>query len=205
MKHSLTAFLLALWITIPYSFQASPDDWKSRSIYQVVTDRFARSDGSTTAPCDPGEGVYCGGSWRGLINRLDYIQGMGFSAVWISPVTLNLLQKTKNLESYHGYWQQDLYAVNPQFGTMEDLKDLSDALHKRDMYLMLDVVVGNMAFAGAPEEVDYSVFDPFNQQQFFHPYCPMPDPGNVTGVQEVSGANRGSSFGPSNSLIVLAW
>ncbi|KAF7508534.1 hypothetical protein GJ744_009083 [Endocarpon pusillum] len=109
---------------------------------------------------------------------------MGFSAVWISPVTLNLQQKTKDLESYHGYWQQDLYAVNSQFGTMKDLKDLSDALHKRDMYLMLDVVVGNMAFAGAPEKVDYSVFAPFNQQAFFHPYCPIPDAGDVLGVQK---------------------
>jgi alpha-amylase len=204
MKHLVKAFL-ALWIAVPYSLQASPDDWKSRSIYQVVTDRFARSDGSTTAPCDPGEGVYCGGSWQGLIKRLDYIQGMGFSAVWISPVTLNLLQKTKDLESYHGYWQQDLYAVNPRFGTMEDLKDLSDALHKRDMYLMLDVVVGNMAFAGAPEKVDYSVFDPFNQQDSFHPYCPMPDAGNVTGVQEVSRVKRSFSSCQSNSFVVLAW
>lgn len=194
MKHSLTTFFLALWIKIPYSFQASPNDWKRRSIYQVVTDRFARSDGSTTAPCDPGEGVYCGGSWQGLTKRLDYIQGMGFSAVWISPVTLNLLQKTKDLESYHGYWQQDLYAVNSQFGTMKDLKDLSDALHKRDMYLMLDVVVGNMAFAGAPEEVDYSVFAPFDQQTFFHPYCPIPDAGNVTGVQNVNVVNLNVHF-----------
>jgi alpha-amylase len=193
MKHSAKAFL-ALLITLPYSFQASPDDWKSRSIYQVVTDRFARGDGSTTSPCDPGEGVYCGGSWQGLIKQLDYIQGMGFSAVWISPVTLNLVQKTVNLGSYHGYWQQDLYAVNSEFGTMEDLKDLSGALHKRDMYFILDVVVGNMAFAGPPEAVDYSVFDPFDQQHYFHPYCDMPDAGNVTGVREVSGGNRSFSF-----------
>lgn len=188
MKPSVNVFL-ALLIKLPFSFQASPDDWKSRSIYQVVTDRFARSDGSTTSPCDPGEGKYCGGSWQGLIKHLDYIQGMGFSAVWISPVTLNLVQKTVDLESYHGYWQQDLYAVNAEFGTMEDLKDLSDALHGRDMYLMLDVVVGNMAFAGAAEAVDYSVFKPFDQQHYFHAYCDMSDQGNKTDVREVSGFN----------------
>lgn len=57
----------------------SAADWRGQSIYQVVTDRFARSDNSTTAGCDVNR--YCGGTWRGLINNLDYIQGMGFTAV----------------------------------------------------------------------------------------------------------------------------
>jgi alpha-amylase len=64
----------------------SAAEWRVQSIYQVVTDRFARTDLSTTAPCDPSELVYCGGTWRGLLSKLDYIQGMGFTAVWISPV-----------------------------------------------------------------------------------------------------------------------
>jgi hypothetical protein len=55
--------------------------WRSQSIYQVVTDRFARTDGSTTAACVAANGVYCGGSWQGIINHLDYIQNMGFTAV----------------------------------------------------------------------------------------------------------------------------
>lgn len=53
--------------------------WRSQSIYQVITDRFARTDGSTTALCDLGS--YCGGTFQGLIDKLDYIQGMGFTAV----------------------------------------------------------------------------------------------------------------------------
>jgi alpha-amylase len=64
----------------------SAAQWREQSIYQVVTDRFARTDLSTTAPCDPAEQGYCGGTWRGLLSKLDYIQGMGFTAVWISPV-----------------------------------------------------------------------------------------------------------------------
>ena len=59
----------------------SPAAWRSQSIYQVLTDRFARTDGSTTATCNTGDQVYCGGSWQGIINKLDYIQGMGFTAV----------------------------------------------------------------------------------------------------------------------------
>lgn len=57
----------------------TPAEWRRQSIYQVMTDRFARSDGSTTASCDLDE--YCGGTWIGLINQLDYIQQMGFTAV----------------------------------------------------------------------------------------------------------------------------
>jgi alpha-amylase len=53
--------------------------WRSQSIYQVITDRFARTDGSTSASCDLNR--YCGGTWQGLIKKLDYIQNMGFSAV----------------------------------------------------------------------------------------------------------------------------
>lgn len=70
-------FLSALWATATQALSAS--QWQSQSIYQIVTDRFARTDGSTTASCNLSQ--YCGGTWRGIINHLDYIQGMGFTAV----------------------------------------------------------------------------------------------------------------------------
>lgn len=60
------------------------DEWKSRSVYQVLTDRFARTDGSTTK-CTA-LNVFCGGTFKGITNNLDYIQGMGFDAIWISPI-----------------------------------------------------------------------------------------------------------------------
>jgi hypothetical protein len=59
----------------------SPAGWRSQSIYKVLTDRFARTDGSTTAACNTGSQIYCGGTWQGIINYLDYIQNMGFTAV----------------------------------------------------------------------------------------------------------------------------
>jgi alpha-amylase len=63
----------------------SGEEWKKQSIYQVLTDRFARTDGSTTAPCETGASKYCGGTWKGIIPKLDYIQGLGATAIWISP------------------------------------------------------------------------------------------------------------------------
>ena len=63
---------------------ATPDQWRQiNGIYEVVTDRFALANGSTSQPCDLTAKTYCGGSWQGLINKLDYIQGMGMDAVSI--------------------------------------------------------------------------------------------------------------------------
>ena len=78
---------LILTAALP-TFGATAAQWRSRSVYQVMTDRFARTDQSTTATCDPSSRVYCGGTWQGLINKLDYIQNMGFTAV---QTTVSLL------------------------------------------------------------------------------------------------------------------
>ena len=125
------ALSLALLPTITYA--ASAADWRSRSIYQVLTDRFARTDGSTSASCQTADRAYCGGSWKGITNHLDYIQGMGFDAVWISPITEQLQGSTPDGTAYHGYWQQNIYELNSNFGTADDLRGLSNALHARGM------------------------------------------------------------------------
>ncbi|KAF6837808.1 glycoside hydrolase family 13 protein (alpha amylase) [Colletotrichum musicola] len=147
--------------------------WRSQTIYQVMTDRFARTDGSTTAPCDTLESTYCGGTWRGLIQQLDYIQGLGATAVWISPFVKNIQGKSRDgSESYHGYWAQDIYQVNPLFGTAADLRALSDALHARGMYLMADVVTNHMAWLGAPSTVNFTAYRPFSNASAYHmPPC----------------------------------
>lgn len=68
----------------------SADEWSKQSIYQVLTDRFARTDGSVSAACDASQAQYCGGSFVGLTKKLDYIQNMGFTAIWISPIVANI-------------------------------------------------------------------------------------------------------------------
>ena len=169
-------FYLFLIATLSLAFTqtviaATGAEWRSRSIYQVLTDRFAQTDGSTTAPCDTADRVYCGGTFKGIQNQLDYIQGMGFDAIWISPVTAQLRGNTTYGYAYHGYWQRDLYEINPQFGTAQDLKDLSDALHNRSMYLMVDIVVNHNGARGPPKDIDFSIYNPFDKQSYYHPYC----------------------------------
>lgn len=152
-----------------------------------MTDRFARTDGSTDAPCNLTEGSYCGGTWRGIISQLDYIQDMGFDAIYISPVTENLEGVTSYGEAYHGYWPQNIFDVNEHFGTVEDLHALSDQLHKRGMYFMVDVVINDMGFATHGEDpatrIDYSIFHPFNDQRYYHPWCNITDFDNDTEAQ----------------------
>lgn len=94
------ALLIAILAVTP-AVALTPAEWRSQSIYQVMTDRFARTDLSTTAACDASEQVYCGGSWEGLISKLDYIQDMGFTAIWISPYVAQMSGSTSDGESYH--------------------------------------------------------------------------------------------------------
>ncbi|KAF2166514.1 carbohydrate-binding module family 20 protein [Zasmidium cellare ATCC 36951] len=159
----------------------TPAQWRCQSVYQVLTDRFALTSGSTTAACNWGS--YCGGTWQGLINKLDYVKGMGFTAVWISPVVKNIAGGTPYGDPYHGYWPQDIYSLNSAFGTPADLKALSAALHSRGMYLMVDTVSNHFAYNGAPANVKWSNLEPFDDAKYYHPYCKM-DHDNMTAVRE---------------------
>ena len=140
------------------------EEWRSRSIYQLMTDRFARTDGKTTT-CTPQEYDYCGGTFIGIKNNLDYIQGMGFDAIWISPVIDN------TPKGYHGYWARNIYMINKNWGTEQDLIDLVTECHKRDIWVMADVVANHVG----PVKLDYSSIYPFNDATHYHDYCQIYD------------------------------
>jgi alpha-amylase len=121
-------------VYFPSFLQAkTASEWKSRTIYQILTDRFASNNVDTSKKCS-NLSVYCGGNYQGLINKLDYIASMGFDAIWISPMPTNMGN------DYHGYAFLDLYSPNPHFGSEADLKAFVTEAHKRDIWVMLDVV-----------------------------------------------------------------
>jgi alpha-amylase len=159
---------------------ASAAQWRDRSIYQVIIDRYALANGSDLNACDPSNQTWCGGTWNTLRENLDYIQDMGFTAVWISPVQQNWQgQRTPYGDPYHGYWIQDSTQLNEKFGTADDLKALSAEIHKRNMYFMVDVVVNDvMALSTSP---DYSIYM-FKDASLYHSYCPV-DFSNTTSEQ----------------------
>ena len=80
-----------------------------------------------------------GGDIRGMIDHLDYIDGMGFSAIWQSPMLTNDMPRT----SYHGYAITDFYEVDPRFGTLDEYRELSREARSRGIKLIMDQVVNH--------------------------------------------------------------
>ena len=151
---------------------ADAEEWKKRSIYQLMTDRFATSI-ENPPYCNVTKNNYCGGDHKGIQQKLDYIQGMGFDAIWISPIV-------KNAEgSYHSYHTTDFYALNEHFGTEEDIQNLIAECHNRDIYVMLDVVANHVALVGN----DFSQINPFNSPEHYHDPCTITDWANYVMVE----------------------
>jgi len=120
------------------------EDWRDEVIYQVIIDRFANGDVNNDYNIKPGAlARYQGGDWKGVEDHLDYLEELGVTTVWISPVVRNI-ETDADFDAYHGYWQQDLLDVNPHFGDLPALRSLTAALHARKMKIVLDVVTNHM-------------------------------------------------------------
>ncbi len=128
-------------------------------IYFVLPDRFENGDTSNDrggmqgdrlkTGFDPtSKGFYHGGDLKGLMSRLNYIQGLGVTAIWLGPVYKNKsVQGAPGHETagYHGYWITDFTQVDPHFGTNADLKQLVDAAHARNIKVYLDIITNHTA------------------------------------------------------------
>jgi len=119
----------------------------SDAIYLITPDRFANGDTSndivnglkqTTIDRTHGYARH-GGDLRGIINNIDYIHDLGYTAVWPTPVLINDMPEG----SYHGYAITDYHKVDPRFGTLEDYKELSNKLRGKGMLLIMDQVANH--------------------------------------------------------------
>jgi glycosidase len=137
--------------------------WEEQIIYFVMTDRFADGDPGNDdqgkGEFDPAvEGRYSGGDLQGIIDKLDYIQGLGATAVWITPPVANMWwDPLQQYGGYHGYWARNLKQVDEHLGTLATFQALSKALHARGMYLIQDVVPNHMG-----NYFQYTSYDPAN-------------------------------------------
>lgn len=134
----------------------SPQD---EVIYFLLPDRFANGDprndrgglagNRLQTGFDPtSKAFYNGGDLAGVLQKLDYIQGLGATAIWLAPVFRNKpVQGGPGQESagYHGYWITDFTRVDPHLGTNDELKRLVDAAHARGMKVYLDIVANHTA------------------------------------------------------------
>jgi alpha-amylase len=120
-------------------------DWRDEVIYQLLVDRFADGDLTNDERVVPGAlGLYQGGDWQGVIDHLDYLQALGVTALWISPVVRNL-ETDANFDAYHGYWQQDFTRPNPHFGDLGKLRELTMKAHAHGFKVILDIVTNHVA------------------------------------------------------------
>jgi alpha-amylase len=119
-------------------------DWRDEVIYQLIVDRFADGDVNNDFSVEHGAlGQYQGGDWQGVVDHLDYLQALGITTLWISPVVQNV-DSDADIDGYHGYWQQDLTKVNPHFGDIGTLRSMVAAVHDRGMKVVLDIVCNHM-------------------------------------------------------------
>jgi len=158
MYTKLFLIIAVCLFAIPHCTARTAEEWKDRILYQIITDRFG-STNNNIAPCTD-LSDYCGGTFKGIEKNLDYIQGMGINAIWISPVIQNAPG------GYHGYWHTNFYAINEHFGTKEELQDLIKACHERDIYIMIDVVPNHVAEVA--DRSDFSGIYPFNDTAHYH-------------------------------------
>lgn len=151
-----------------------PMDVRGKSVYFVVVDSFGGppKGQSSDAKCAGNGGTgWCNGTIKGITDNLDYIRGMGFECVWITPVLKQLHGPDPDGRSgygSYGYWAYNWYEIDSSYGTEADLVELSDELHKRGMCFIYDIVLNHVGPVHSMADVESIV--PFNKPQYFHTY-----------------------------------
>ena len=133
----LTSLLLMLFLLMgtPVITHAEETNVQEKIIYDIVVDRFNNGSLQVGDEVDVDNPyTYNGGDIRGIIKKLDHINELGFNAIQISSIMENAD------EGFHGYWITDMYEVEPLFGTKEDLEELVDEAHKRDIDIYMEFV-----------------------------------------------------------------
>ncbi|MEW2114774.1 pullulanase-type alpha-1,6-glucosidase [Streptomyces sp. NPDC005474] len=139
-------------------------DATREQFYFVLPDRFANGDktndkgGLTGSRLSTGydptdKGFYQGGDLKGLTSKLDYIKGLGTTAIWLAPIFKNAPVQGTGADAsagYHGYWITDFTRVDPHFGTNQDLETLIAKAHAKGMKVFFDVITNHTA-----DVVDY--------------------------------------------------
>jgi glycosidase len=159
-------------------------------MYLIMPDRFADGDrANDPPPSEPGTydrskaRAYHGGDLAGITQHLDYLQQLGVTTVWVTPVYDNSASHSGS--TYHGYSATDMYAVDPHLGTLDDFKRLADALHARGMKLVLDTVPNHVG-PGHPWVADEPTPDWFHGTAAHH----IAASGDFSSIVDPHGSER---------------
>ncbi|MEM7773566.1 MAG: alpha-amylase family glycosyl hydrolase [Cyanobacteria bacterium P01_A01_bin.37] len=170
-----TTVLVASMLSIPLLASnpayaaANPIEWQQQVIYLVFPDRFENGDSSNdllgTPECfDPSSPTkFHGGDWAGIQQRMDYLQDLGVTAIWATPV-YKQIGVINDSCGYHGYWADftlpDDGAVEPKLGTEAELAQMIQTLHNNDMKFILDQVVNHAGYDAQLTQQQPSWFNP---------------------------------------------
>ncbi|MCQ3937274.1 MAG: alpha-amylase [Chloroflexi bacterium] len=141
----------------PAAPPADPVDWwRTAVFYEIFVRSFYDTDG---------DGI---GDFNGIAQKLDYLEALGVNAIWLMPIHPS--------PSYHGYDVTDYYAVNPEYGTMNDFKNLLNEAHRRDIRIIIDFVI-NHTSSRHPWFVDANA-NPDSPYRDFYLWAEEPGAGN---------------------------
>ncbi len=128
--------------------------WESANIYFLLTDRFYNADTlndinfNRTKPTAKMRG-FEGGDIKGITKKIEegYFTDLGINAIWFTPIVEQIHdavdEGTGATYAFHGYWTKDWTALDPNFGTMEDLKNMVELAHKKGIRIVLDGVINH--------------------------------------------------------------
>ncbi|RAJ22792.1 alpha-amylase [Gelidibacter algens] len=134
--------------------QEAPFVWEGANLYFLLTDRFNNGDASNDVNFDRTKETgelrgFEGGDLKGITKKIEdgYFSDLGVNAIWMTPVVEQIHGGTDEgtgvTYAYHGYWTKDWTAIDPNFGTKEDLKSLVNAAHKKGIRILLDAVINH--------------------------------------------------------------
>ncbi len=156
--------------------------WRSEILYFILIDRFHNGDPTNDAGTNPAGHVkydprlgntealktYQGGDLRGVIDKLPYLDSLGVTAIWLSPVMDNSDDDFLGWWPYHGYHPVDFYRVDEHFGDMPLLKELVDKAHNRGIKVLLDMIYNHVS-PQHPWVTDSTLWLDKGYQEWFHP------------------------------------
>jgi alpha-amylase len=175
-----------------HPLRTTHQDWSNEVIYFLLIDRFHDGDPSNNKSGNPNSHVlwdgkeqtrqhlktYQGGDLAGVIEKLDYLKGLGVTALWLSPVYDNAAKDFSGWWPYHGYHPVNFYQVEDHFGDLALMRKLVDAAHERGMKVMLDMIYNHVG----PEHafvMDQSKWKDQGFAKWFHPHSGKDDSTSI--------------------------
>lgn len=134
-------------------------DFQDEVFYFVLPDRFYNGDTSNDLGATAGDkkralsrggfdkshkGMYHGGDLAGLSEKLPYLDNMGITAIWLTPILRNQAMQA-DTSGYHGYWILDFTEIDPHLGSNDDLKYFIDQAHQRNIKVFFDIITNHTA------------------------------------------------------------